>query len=156
MNSIKINPPEGYEVDKEKSTFKEIVFKPITLTYTKVYKELFKNKTHYTTVQGLVIRPRFNEEGENLCDDAASKEQVRKILALNQLLNIATYYNNRHPNKSKYCYTIVYTRYENKYDVYAYNLDHKYGLDIIFNKQEDAQAVINNINFKNILDRLYK
>ena len=29
MKTIKINPPKGYEVDKEKSTFEEIVFKPI-------------------------------------------------------------------------------------------------------------------------------
>ena len=26
---IKITPPEGFEIDKEKSTFEEIVFKPI-------------------------------------------------------------------------------------------------------------------------------
>ena len=29
MEKIKITPPEGFEVDKEKSTFEEIVFKPI-------------------------------------------------------------------------------------------------------------------------------
>lgn len=28
-NKIKITPPEGFEIDKEKSTFEEIVFKPI-------------------------------------------------------------------------------------------------------------------------------
>ena len=29
MEKIKITPPEGFEIDKEKSTFEEIVFKPI-------------------------------------------------------------------------------------------------------------------------------
>lgn len=29
MEKIKITPPEGFEVDKEKSTFEEIVFKPL-------------------------------------------------------------------------------------------------------------------------------
>lgn len=28
MKSMKITPPEGYEVDKENSTFEEIKFKP--------------------------------------------------------------------------------------------------------------------------------
>ena len=28
-----VTPPEGYKIDKDKSIFKEIVFKPVCLTY---------------------------------------------------------------------------------------------------------------------------
>lgn len=40
---MKIVPPEGYEIDKENSTFEIVRFKPIkkALTYEEVVKELF-------------------------------------------------------------------------------------------------------------------
>lgn len=33
MKNIKITPPEGYEIDRDKSTFDEIVFKEIKVEY---------------------------------------------------------------------------------------------------------------------------
>lgn len=35
---LKINIPEGYEIDKEKSTFEEIVFKKVEDPFTKLPK----------------------------------------------------------------------------------------------------------------------
>lgn len=44
---LKINAPEGYEIDKEKSTFENIVFKPVeSVTYDTVCYSLFKEKKH--------------------------------------------------------------------------------------------------------------
>lgn len=51
--SFKINIPEGFEIDKEKSTFEEIVFKPIK-------KELPKKWEDLHTVQGYCVD--FNTE----------------------------------------------------------------------------------------------
>lgn len=42
MKSLKINVPEGFEVDKEKSTFEEIVFKPIVKELPKKWEDLEK------------------------------------------------------------------------------------------------------------------
>lgn len=42
MNSLKINAPKGFEVDKEKSTFEEIVFKPIVKELPKKWEDLGK------------------------------------------------------------------------------------------------------------------
>ena len=38
--TIKITPPEGYEVDKEKSTFNEIVFKKLEPNLPMSWEEL--------------------------------------------------------------------------------------------------------------------
>lgn len=44
----KIEIPEGYEIDKENSTFECIKFKPIeSLTYEGACKETFKNGAYY-------------------------------------------------------------------------------------------------------------
>lgn len=44
---IKITVPEGYEIDKENSTFECIKFKKKGLTYKDVAEKLFKNKKTY-------------------------------------------------------------------------------------------------------------
>ena len=44
---IKITVPEGYEIDKENSTFECIKFKKKGLTYDDVAEKLFKNKKTY-------------------------------------------------------------------------------------------------------------
>ena len=40
MESIKITPPEGYEIDKDKSTLEEIVFKKIEQKLITSWEEL--------------------------------------------------------------------------------------------------------------------
>ena len=133
MKSIKITPPEGYEVDKDKSTFKEIVFKPICLTYDTLCKKLFfQESTH-----------------------AITRKQLRKIHAINQLIIIATYYNNRCLCDNN-LYSIVYHVKSNKYSVRTLSLDVNNGTIVLFRSAKDAQAVIDNPNFRTILDKVYK
>ena len=45
--TIKITPPEGYEVDKEKSTFNEIVFKKLEPNLPMSWEELGVVKGYY-------------------------------------------------------------------------------------------------------------
>ena len=42
MKELKIEIPEGYEIDKENSTFKKIVFKPLKDIYPKTWEECIK------------------------------------------------------------------------------------------------------------------
>ena len=157
MKSLKITPPAGYEIDTENSTLEEIVFKPINITYTKICKELFKNKTYYTTIQRLVICPRFTEDGANLCNNVASEEQVHKILALNKLMNIAYYYNKLHDSDDNgVLYGITYHVKSDMYSTCTLGLNANYGVMVLFKRAEDAQAVIDNPDFRNILDTVYK
>ena len=156
MNSMKITPPEGYEVDKDKSTFEEIVFKPITPTYNKISKELFGHAAYYITTKGSVGHTELLSDCEHLPNNAVSAEQVRKILALNQLINVTAYFNSKRDLVLNRYYTIVYNKNSDSYDVYSSGNNYTYGMDIIFKDKKDAWTVINNPNLRDILDKVYK
>lgn len=155
---LKISVPKGYEIDKENSTSECIRFKLIKkdITYEDVCNKLFERNSGYS----------INQYGkiDNFClashrfdaNNAPEGQQLKRLLALNQLLNIAEYYNKNTPkldvryriyyDKSIYCYkTAHYTYYSNKFSVEA-----------LFNREEEAQAVIDNPNFQEILDTIYK
>lgn len=106
MKEIKITPPEGYEVDKENSTFEKIVFKKVEekLTYTKIIKELFNGKKYYYINDYGTIKETYDPEKIiDFCDtdpnNAPTKHQLERLLALNKLMNVAHYLNdNWEPN----------------------------------------------------------
>lgn len=84
---VKIIPPDGYEIDRESSTLDCIKFKPIKkkLTYDGIVKELFKKKeTFWINSYGNI------GSSKNGC---TSQKQARKLLAINQLMNVAKYLN---------------------------------------------------------------
>lgn len=104
MNSetkeFKIEIPKGYEVDKENSTFEKIVFKKVEekLTYTKIVNELFNKKKYYYTNDYGTIRETANPEKVSdfrVIDpnNAPTKYQLERLLALNKLMNVAYYLN---------------------------------------------------------------
>lgn len=158
---MKIIPPVGYEIDVENSTFNCIKFKPIKqeLTYGDVCKEVFKeDRACYINLDGLILR--FNTKLTS-CEDAneaPTKEQLEKILAINQLQNIANYYNKGwKPNwkdgiEDKYA--ICFSECRDIYEIGVYG-NINYGIPV-FKRKEDAQAVIDNPNFRDILDKIYK
>lgn len=81
---------------------------------------------------------------------------TKALKAIAQLMNIAKYYNGDWKpdwsNPSEYKYFIVYNN--NTYIV-DYNWASIYNR-IYFKNKKDAQAVIDNPNFKDILDTIYK
>ena len=84
-------------------------------------------------------------------------KQLEKLLALNQLLNIAEYYNKIYPTDESSChYSIILHISTCSYNVITINNLCRCTLEIIFNRKEDAQAVIDNLNFREILDTIYK
>ena len=93
---VKIQVPEGYEIDKENSTFDCIKFKPIkkVLTYEDVAKELFKNKTgHYADIFGKPCSAIICDSQSSDANNCTSEKQVQKLLAINKLMNVAKYLN---------------------------------------------------------------
>lgn len=154
---LKVEAPKGYEIDKERSTFECIKFKPIKkyITYKDVCSTLFKNNTGYFIDQYGEIN--FYNIGTNRFDvnNAPSGRQLKRLLALNQLLNIAEYYN-RNTAELNARYRICYDS-TNYYKVVPYtSCSFTYSLEALFNNEEDAQAVIDNPNFREILDTIYK
>lgn len=110
---VKIQVPEGYEIDKENSTFECIKFKPIKkhITYYDVAKKLFSDKqVTYIDDRGN-IRAREIEDcyvlDQNNC---TSSKQAEKLLAMNQLMNVAKYLNMRSKpeNGSRYYFYLRY------------------------------------------------
>ena len=155
---IKINIPEGYEMDKENSTFECIKFKPIKkeLTYEDVAEELFSNIGFYIISNGGII-PFDKTVGKDDKNNATNKNQLERLLALNQLLNIAEYYNKKSPKEENYIYRINFEKSSSDYFVQEDICPTIVcGLIPIFNNKEDAKAVIDNPNFKEILNLIYK
>ena len=155
---LKIQIPEGYEIDKENSTSEYIKFKLIKkdITYKEVCNSLFKDKGgFYTSSYGKISDNCILSCSAMDKNNATNKKQLERILALNQLLNIAEYYNRLHTTDIRST-TIEYDGVNQKY--YAGQISTKYlrGISAIFDRKEDAQAVIDNPNFREILDTIYK
>lgn len=153
---LKIQIPVGYEIDKDHSTFECIKFKPIKkdITYEDVCNTLFKNNTGYFIDQYGEIN--FYNIGTNRVDanNAPNGRQLKRLLALNQLLNIAEYYNKLHGNGVNS--VIKYDKIKQIYVATEACTMYTYGIRAIFNRTDDAQAVIDNPNFQEILDTIYK
>lgn len=137
-NQLTIDIPEGMEIDLENSNLAKgiVKFKKKDITYDDILQS-------YATDFGGIRVP-------NHCID--------KILAISQLMNIAKYYNGDwNPNwgslmESKYY--IYYSTRSNTYGV-SNTSSTNYG-NIYFRLYKDAKAVIDNPNFRDILDAIYK
>ena len=135
-NQLTIDIPEGMEIDLENSDLAKgiVKFKKKNITYEDILQVIDSVKLRVSTY----------------CID--------KILAISQLMNIAKYYNRdwkpnwRSLTESKYY--IYYSTRNNTYGV-ANTSSTKYG-NIYFRLYEDAKAVIDNPNFRDILDKIYK
>jgi hypothetical protein len=91
---IKITVPEGYEIDKENSTFECIKFKKKGLTYADVAEKLFKNKrTYFIGTMSNITDYTPEGNGVYLPNQAPSKKQLQRLLAINRLMNVAEYLN---------------------------------------------------------------
>lgn len=162
---LKVQTPEGYEIDKENSTFECIRFKPINkgITYEDVCNHIFNicngDIGYYIENIGNIRKASgFSNEARRDKNNATNKEQLERLLALNQLLNIAEYYNRLHTKIDK-CYNILYDMRFKGYRVNtasAWYRNSLTGIEALFNRAEDAQAVIDNPNFREILDTIYK
>lgn len=93
---VKIQVPEGYEIDKENSTLDCIKFKPIEIakTYKEVVDKLFKggNTEYFINAQSSdkdSIFNRTNMEFIQCCSD----KQLEKIVAIAKMMNVAKYLN---------------------------------------------------------------
>lgn len=102
--------PEGYELDKEKSTIENLIFKPRKESCKDIYKKLFyRKKVYYSDEYGDVISSKLDSETRSKdLNNCASEKQAKKLLAINQLMNVAKYLNNgwrpdwNNENENKY------------------------------------------------------
>ena len=136
-NQLTIDIPEGMEIDTENSSLAEgiIKFKSKCITYSKII-----NSFNSITNTNVYIH----------------SSDTKALKAIAQLMNIAKYYNGdwkpNWSNPSEYKYFIVYNN--NTYIV-DYNWKSIYN-KIYFKNKKDAQAVIDNPNFRDVLDMIFK
>lgn len=142
-NQLTIDIPEGMEIDLENSDLAKgiVKFKKKYITYDDILQA-------YATDFGGIRVP-------NHCID--------KIIAISQLMNIAKYYNGDWEykvNGGERGYMIAYDGSIKESPYYKVNVinpitDVYYG-NSIFKNDVDAQYVIDNPNFRDILDTIYK
>ena len=137
-NQLTIDIPEGLEIDLENSNLAKgiVKFKKKNITYENVEDAL--------------------KLGKNCKSIIINEGNASKLIALSKLMNIAKYYNRdwkpdwNNSDKSKY-----YIRYNTGTYAVDCNYTYNYG-NIFFKNKKDAQAVIDNPNFRDILDAVYK
>ena len=137
-NQLTIDIPEGMEIDLENSDLAKgiVKFKKKDITYENVEDAL--------------------KLGKNCKSIIINESNASKLVASSKLMNIAKYYNKDwEPNwsdPSVYKYFIICAG-----DIYKvdYNCKSIYN-NIYFKNKKDAQAVIDNPNFRSILDAVYK
>lgn len=138
-NKLTINIPDGMEIDLQNSNFDAgvIKFKKKELTYEDIKASLKLN--------------------ENMTGIDVADENVNRLYAINRLMCIAKFYNgdwkpNWNSVESKYCIL-----YSNRAQCYITDYRTCFAADTVYFKHEkDAQAVIDNPNFREILDAIYK
>lgn len=138
-NQLTIDIPKGMEIDLENSNLANgiIKFKKKEITYDAIFNTL---------------------DISNFSGISVYKKHVNKLQAIAQLMIIAKYYNgNWKPdwnNRKEYKYHILYNNNE---DIYMVDYNCTFTIsNIYFKNKEDVIAVINNPNFKVILDNIYK
>ena len=93
---LKINIPEGYEIDKEKSTFEEIVFKKVEDPFSKLpktWEEYCKQTKGYTSYYGYSINGNtYETKFDGFYNEFFTKERVKQYVALGKLLQLRDYW----------------------------------------------------------------
>jgi hypothetical protein len=94
MKHLKINIPEGYEIDEAQSTFENIVFKPTLITLPKKWEELNRIDGCFVNSATTDVRELINEKTTRTNRNIfATKEQAEASIALAQLSQLMQVYN---------------------------------------------------------------
>ena len=141
-NQLTIDIPEGYIIDVEHSNLSKgiIKFKKDNITL----EDIYENQGKDTFITNVVNNNTYT---------------YNKISAIATLIDIANYYNNSWKpdwnNGKEYKYYILL----NSNNESSYSVGCRFGMNygsIFFKNEKDAQAVIDNPNFREILDTIYK
>ena len=138
-NQLTIDIPKGMEIDIENSDLTKgiIKFKPKYITYN----DIVNSANSIDSISALV------QSGDMI-----------KLEAIEQLMNIARYYNKDwKPNWNNTFEKKYFIIWNNECKTYWTDYNRNSGLSVVyFKNKEDAQSVIDNPNFREILDTIYR
>lgn len=153
LRPIELVLPNGHEIDVESSDLSKgiIRFKRKWLSLEQMYN--MAKATNYYTCLGEIK----DSTGDKTC------EVREKLIALSNLMDIARYFNDNweYHNSGDNCgYIIAYDKTkttDDGYQVVHINSDtDMYFGNIMFKNEADAQYVIDNPNFREVLDNIFK
>ena len=152
LRPVEFDIPEGFIIDKEHSDLDKgiIKFKNKWSTLEQLYKSAKDNNYH------TYLSEIKDSTGDKTC------EVREKLIALANLMDIASYFNrgwNYDFTKECVGYSIVYCKSvkESHYSIRETdNYFHTYYGNPVFKNEADAQYVIDNPNFRDILDKIFK
>lgn len=153
VKALQIKAPTNFEIDTKASDLAKgiIKFKNKWLTIEQLYK-LAKENNYHTCLSEIK-----DSTGDKTC------EVREKLIALSNLMDIARYFNGNweYHNDGDNCgYVIAYDKTkttDDGYQVVHINSDtDMYFGNITFKNEADAQYVIDNPNFRDILDNIFK
>lgn len=153
LRPIEFALPKGYVIDKEHSDLDKgiIRFKSKWLSLEQMYNVAKANNYH------TYLSEIKDSTGDKTC------EVREKLIALSNLMDIARYFNGNweyHNNGDNCAYMIAYDKTkttDDGYQVVHINSDtDMYFGNIMFKNEADAQYVIDNPNFREVLDKIFK
>lgn len=129
---LKIEVPQGYEIDIQKSTFEKIIFKkiPENPKTWEEYCSLMKGKTVYYTNCNNIIVSGFSDAH----DKFVTKERAEQFIALGKLLQLRDYWVRGY---KEFKYALLVTR-DGNILVYAWSWYHTYPHILTFPTKEMA------------------
>ena len=108
---LKINIPEGYEIDKENSTFEEIVFKKVEdplAKLPKTWEEYCKQTKDYVSYFWSSPNSIIQSWFEGSYNEFSTKERVKQYVALGKLLQLRDYWVSNCKDDSKNFVAAIY------------------------------------------------
>lgn len=90
---FKIQVPEGYEIDRENSTFEKIVFKKIERELPKSWEDLYEVGGWFVDFHSDVVTSGSMRTGDNVKNRFPTKEEAEACVALAQLCQLKDRYN---------------------------------------------------------------
>ncbi|MEN8883863.1 MAG: hypothetical protein ABF244_06500 [Flavobacteriaceae bacterium] len=148
MKNLKINVPKGYEIDKGKSTFENIVFKEINKLPSS-WEDLKRIEGYYIDDNSNVEFYSFTPVPSNQ-NTFKTKEQAKASIALAQLSQLRDVYRQGwqpdwiYTRENKYC--IVFT-YDNMIVDSFCNINHF----LSFQARETAELFLE--NFRDLIEK---
>jgi hypothetical protein len=90
---LKIQAPEGYEIDRKNSTFEKIVFKKIERKLPKRWEDLYMVKGWFVDFHSNVVTANNMHTADSVKNRFPTKEEAEACLALAQLCQLRDRYN---------------------------------------------------------------
>ena len=112
---LKIEAPEGYEIDRENSTFKKIVFKKIENELPKSWEDLYEVGGWFVDFHSDVVTSGSMRTADSVKNRFPTKEEAEACVALAQLCQLRDRYNDGWKpnwNDGTDKYSIYFTRDE--------------------------------------------